>query len=140
MLWCSTLIHWLLRLILVLMPQFLIFIHAKNEASVYHHPKIVKPPDGSTVVSIEVLIFVLLLHWLGLRDSLPDHLAYLPTSGAVAGTELDAAISADVPADDGVGICCLYERVEGVRRGHVNKGRIGRGVQGPLLSQHHYLT
>src|SRR6266516_6998923 len=41
--------------------SFIILIHTKNEATIYHHSKIMKPPNGSAIVSIEVLVFMLLL-------------------------------------------------------------------------------
>ena len=41
--------------------RFVVIVHAKNEAPVYHHPEIVKAPDSSAIVSIEILILVLLL-------------------------------------------------------------------------------
>src|SRR5579859_7821888 len=52
--------------------RFVIIIHAKNEASVYHDPKIVKTPDGGAVVSIEILILVLLLQIRRAQSFEPD--------------------------------------------------------------------
>src|SRR6266480_66783 len=41
--------------------RLVVIVHAKNEAPVYLHPQIVKPPDSGTIVWIEILILVLLL-------------------------------------------------------------------------------
>ena len=41
--------------------SFIIIVHPKNKASIHHHSKITKTPNGSTIVSIEILVFMLLL-------------------------------------------------------------------------------
>ena len=40
--------------------SFIIIVHTKNEAPIYHDPKIVKSPNGGVVVTIEILVFMLL--------------------------------------------------------------------------------
>src|SRR6476469_6203471 len=84
------------------------------------------------------------LTWLSLHSRLCDrqvhYLAYLPTSGVVAWTELQAACPAGVPGDDAVRVCGLYMRVERVGIRHVPECGGGRRVEGPALCQHHDLT
>ena len=38
----------------------IVVIHAEDEACIHHHTKLMQPSDGSRVIPVQVLIFVLL--------------------------------------------------------------------------------